>query len=262
MVSAAADPPLSRVALSSFLLALLAGIVLLVVGPGYRLQRWDFRPAFTLMRGAAYGGLVALVLSLLGGVLARRGGPRRGFSLALAGSLLGLLVFGFPWHWGRTAQRVPPIHDITTNTETPPAFVAILPLRAGAPNPAEYGGAEIAAQQRAGYPDIGPLILQTPPQRAFERALTAARDMGWEVVSADATGGRIEATATTFWFGFKDDVVVRVTPVGGGSRIDVRSVSRVGRGDGDQCQTDQSLPQPSCQSRGLLTGVSLRAWRR
>jgi uncharacterized protein (DUF1499 family) len=109
--------------------------------------------------------------------------------------------------------------------------VAILPLRAGAPNPAEYGGAEVAAQQRAGYPDIGPLILQTLPQQAFDRALAAARDMGWEIVATDPTSGRIEATATTFWFGFKDDVVVRVTPVGDGSRIDVRSVSRVGRSD-------------------------------
>jgi uncharacterized protein (DUF1499 family) len=231
MSSAAADRPLSRVALSGFLLALLAGIVLVFIGPGYRLQWWDFRPAFTLMRWAAYGGLVALVLSLLGVVLARPGGPRRGLALALAGALLGLPVCGVPWHWQRTAQRVPPIHDITTDLESPPAFVAILPLRAGAPNPAEYGGAEVAAQQRAGYPDLGPLILQTLPEEAFARALTAAREMGWEIVASDPPTGRIEATARTWWFGFQDDVVVRVRPVGGGSRIDVRSVSRVGRGD-------------------------------
>jgi uncharacterized protein (DUF1499 family) len=231
MFSAATNRPVSRVALSGFLLALLAGIVLLLVGPGYRLQWWDFRPAFTLMQWAAYGGLVALGLSLLGVVLARPGGRRRGFSLALAGSLLGLLVFAVPWQWERTAQRLPLIHDITTDTETPPAFVAVLPLRARAPNPAEYGGAEIAAQQRADYPELGPLLLQIPPRQAFQSALTAARDMGWEIVAADATAGRIEATATTFWFGFKDDVVVRVTPVERGSRIDVRSVSRVGRGD-------------------------------
>jgi uncharacterized protein (DUF1499 family) len=123
------------------------------------------------------------------------------------------------------------IHDITTDTETPPVFVAILPLRAGAPNTAEYGGPEIAAQQRAGYPDLGPLTLPVPTAQAFTRALTVAREMGWEIVASEANEGRIEATATTFWFGFKDDVVIRVTPSGSGSRIDVRSVSRVGRSD-------------------------------
>ena len=123
------------------------------------------------------------------------------------------------------------IHDITTDTETPPAFVAILPLRAGVPNSVEYGGPELAAQQRTGYPDLGPLTLQIPPTQAFTHALTAARAMGWEIAASEATEGRIEATDTTFWFGFKDDVVVRITPAGGGSRIDVRSVSRVGKSD-------------------------------
>lgn len=223
--------PFSRVAIGGFLVALLAGFALLLSGTGSRLQWWEFRFGFTILRWAAYGGLAAAALSLLGVILARPGGPRRGFALAFVGLVIGTVVVGIPWQWWRTAQRVPPIHDITTDTETPLAFVAILPLRAGAPNPAEYGGPEIAAQQRAGYPDLGPLTLQVPPQQAFERALAAARDMGWEIVAAAPADGRIEATATTFWFGFKDDVVVRVTPANGGSRIDVRSVSRVGRGD-------------------------------
>ena len=55
--------------------------------------------------------------------------------------------------------------------------------------------------------------------------------MGWEVVAADPAAGRIEAVATTFWFGFKDDIVVRVAPAGAGSLIDARSKSRVGVGD-------------------------------
>jgi len=231
MLPAANPRPLSRVAIGGFLLALLAGLALLLAGVGYRLRWWEVRPAFTILRGAAYGGLVAAALSLLGVILARPGGPRRGFPLALLGLLIGLVVVGIPWQWWRTAQQVPPIHDITTDTETPPAFVAILPLRAGAPNPAEYGGPEVAAQQRAGYPDLGPLILQAPPPQAFVRALAAAHDMGWEIIANEPAEGRIEATATTFWFGFRDDVVVRVMPAGGGSRIDVRSVSRVGRGD-------------------------------
>ncbi len=218
-------------AITGFLVALLAGLALLLAGTGYRLRWWELRLAFTVLRWAAYGGLVAAALSLLGMLLARPGGHRRGFPFALVGLVIALVVVGVPWQWWRTAQRVPPIHDITTDTETPPLFVAILPLRADAPNPAEYGGPEVAAQQRAGYPDLGPLILQAPPPQSFERALAVARDMGWEIVAAVPTEGRIEATATTFWFGFKDDIVVRITSADGGSHIDVRSVSRVGRSD-------------------------------
>ena len=85
--------------------------------------------------------------------------------------------------------------------------------------------------QRQAYPDIRPIALAAPPAEAFARALDAAKRMGWEIVVADAGTGHIEATATTPWFGFRDDVVVRVTPAAAGSRIDVRSVSRVGKGD-------------------------------
>lgn len=223
--------PLSRVALSGFLLALLAGAALLLAGISNRLHWLDFRPALTLFRWAAYGGAAAAVLSLLGMILARPGSTRRGFPLALIGLVMSLVVVGIPWRWWQKVQRVPFIHDITTDLENPPVFVAVLSLRAGAPNPSVYGGPEIAAQQRKGYPELGPLRLQVPPQQAFERALAAARAMGWEIVANEPAEGRIEATATTFWFGFKDDVVVRVKPTDGGSRIDVRSVSRVGRSD-------------------------------
>jgi uncharacterized protein (DUF1499 family) len=109
--------------------------------------------------------------------------------------------------------------------------VAVLAQRAGAANPAEYGGADVAAQQRTAYPDIRPVTLSDPPARAFERALAAARGEGWEIVAAVPAEGRIEATDTTRWFGFKDDVVVRVKPEGSGSRVDVRSLSRVGKSD-------------------------------
>lgn len=217
--------------MSGFLLALLAGAALLLAGVSNRLQWLDFRSALTLFRWAAYGGAAAALLSLLGLIIARPGSTHRGFPLAVLGLVIGLIVVGIPWQWRQKAQSLPLIHDITTDLENPPAFVAILPLRADAPNPAEYGGPEIAAQQRAGYPDLGPLTLQEPPSQAFSRALAAARAMGWEIVASEPTEGRIEATATTFWFGFKDDVVVRVTPTDGGSRIDVRSVSRVGRSD-------------------------------
>ena len=104
-------------------------------------------------------------------------------------------------------------------------------MRKKTPNGPEYGGEKIAQQQKAGYPDIQPLIVNDPPERAFERALAAARGMDWEIVAAVPAEGRIEATATTRWFRFKDDIIVRVKPEGAGSRIDVRSKSRIGRSD-------------------------------
>jgi uncharacterized protein (DUF1499 family) len=129
------------------------------------------------------------------------------------------------------ARSVPAIHDITTDWENPPAFSAVAPLRRGAPNPVEYGGAAVADQQRKAYPDIQPMLVDASPARTFERALEAAREMGWEIVDANPAQGRIEATATTLWFGFKDDVVIRVSATDSGSRIDLRSLSRVGRSD-------------------------------
>jgi uncharacterized protein (DUF1499 family) len=124
-----------------------------------------------------------------------------------------------------------PIHDITTDTEDPPPFVALLALRRTTFNGAEYGGEKIARLQKAAYPDIQPHDLAEPPARAFERSLAAARAMGWRIVAAVPEEGRIEATATTPLLRFKDDVVIRVTSRGAGSRIDVRSKSRLGRSD-------------------------------
>ena len=107
----------------------------------------------------------------------------------------------------------------------------MLPLRKDATNSADYGGPEIAAQQHAAYSDIQPLILSIPSQQAFSQALQAAEAMGWAIVATNPADGRIEATDTTFWFGFKDDIVVRIQAQGDGSRVDVRSVSRVGKSD-------------------------------
>lgn len=212
-------------------LAVLAALLLLVAGPGARLELWEFRTGFQLMRWALFVGLGAAALSLVLLVLAIGRTRRRGMASLLVALVLGLGVAFVPWSGMRRAQSVPPIHDITTDTARPPQFVAVLPLRASAPNPSGYGGPEIAQAQLAAYPEVQPLRMSVSPAVAFERAERAARGMGWEVVAADAAQGRIEATDTTFWFGFKDDVVVRVAPDTGGARIDVRSVSRVGGSD-------------------------------
>jgi uncharacterized protein (DUF1499 family) len=180
-----------------------------------------------------YAAAAAVVVSLVGIAVTLRHpkGARRGLTLAVLSFLLGTAFVAIPIARIRVGGPKPPIHDISTDTQDPPQFVAVLPLRAGAPNTAVYGGEKIAAQQHHAYPDIQPYEVNLPPAQAFERALAAARKMGWDIVAVDPADGRIEATDTTFWFRFKDDVVVRIRPSGAGSRIDVRSVSRVGVGD-------------------------------
>ena len=210
-------------------LAVIAAVMLLAAGFGTRLALWDFRTGFGMLRWAAFIGLAAAACAVVMLPLPRL---RRGHGVMLTVALLlGVGVAFVPWNNLRLAKTVPPIHDISTDTTNPPAFVAILPLRADAANSADYGGPEIARQQLAAYPDVRPLQMSMAPTQAFDRALQAAQAMGWEIVASDPAAGRIEATATTLWFGFKDDVVIRVQPSDTGSRIDVRSESRVGKSD-------------------------------
>jgi uncharacterized protein (DUF1499 family) len=210
-------------------LALAAAVLLLVAGPGTRFGWWEFGTGFLLMRVAFFGGAAAAALSLV--LLAVPSTRRAAPSVLVAALLIASVVAWVPWNGLQTVRSLPFIHDITTDTEDPPQFVAVLSLRTGAPNPPDYAGEVVAAQQREGYPDIQPVQLPLPTDQAFALALEAAQAQGWEIVAVVPAEGRIEATATTFWFGFKDDVVIRVAAAGDGSRVDIRSKSRVGRSD-------------------------------
>ena len=212
-------------------LAVIAILGLAVSGPGYRLGLWEFKAGISLVKYAAYLSLAAVVVCLLSVALWTMGIFPGGMTPALIGLVISGFVSAWMLKWKHNLDSVPYIHDITTDTGNPPLFEAVLPLRAGAPNPAEYGGSELAKQQTEGYPDLRPGSLSSSPESVFPRALQAAKDMGWEIVASDPKTLRIEATDTTLWFGFKDDVVVRLSPSPTGSRIDVRSVSRVGKSD-------------------------------
>lgn len=211
------------------LLALAAALTIVASGFGTRFGVWDWRAGFTILRWGTYTtfGVMALALVALLVPRLRARGPRAlVVALVLATSAVAVPVVLL-----LQARALPLINDITTDTANPPAFVAILPLRATAPVPAGYAGETAASAQRAAYPEIVPIVVAKAPGVAFDAALAAARSLGWTIVATDAASGRIEATATTSWFGFSDDVVIRVVPAQGGSRIDVRSVSRVGKGD-------------------------------
>lgn len=207
------------------------GLILLAsAGPSYRVGILSLTNAFTLLRWAAYAGVAAVLLGAIAAGLAYRRHLRVQMVVAAPALLAGLVAVGVPFEFQRRARAVPPIHDISTDLENPPTFEAIVPLRADAPNDLERTS-EITELQRHGYPDLAPVTLAAPLDQAFDRALAAAQEAGWQIVTADKSSGRIEATDTTRWFGFKDDVVVRLTPWGAGTRVDMRSVSRIGRSD-------------------------------
>jgi uncharacterized protein (DUF1499 family) len=219
-------PEISKAAAIGYWLGLLGVLVLLIAGPGYKWHLWSLKIGLLFMIPAAlFLGLAAIILSLIG--VFRSQSKSRG----LLGLILGLVAAGLPASNINTAAHSP-IHDVSTDTSNPPQYVAVMPAR----NSVQHGNSttyddKTAKTQREIYPDITPVNLDVPPAQAFDRALAAARGFGWEIVASDPTQGRIEATATTLWFGFKDDVVIRITPQGSGSRVDVRSLSRIGESD-------------------------------
>lgn len=211
-------------------LAIACVLVELAAGPGYRLGWWGLGAGLQAMRWAATVAAAGVVLAFVATALAHRARMRRPRAIFLLATALGLAAVAPPATLWLRLQRLPRIHDISTDTENPPRYVALVPLRQGARNPVDYDPA-VATLQRRGYPDIAPATSSVPAPRAFQRAERVARSMGWEVVAVAPAEGRIEATATSLLFGFKDDIVIRVEPNGAGSRLDLRSLSRVGGSD-------------------------------
>ena len=219
-------------------LALLVGIgalaTLALAGPGYRMGWFGLGTALVpMLTWAAYGGIAAGVLALIALALTWRRGTTGARLAALIALIIGAGSLYVPWQWMQTARAVPAIHDVTTDTITPPGYVEVATLRQElqVPNSLDYLP-EVAAQQRSGYPDVQPAFLAAPPAQVYGQALELVRARGWEVVASDEAARRIEATDTTRWFGFKDDIAIRVSAVPDGtSRVDLRSVSRVGRSD-------------------------------
>ena len=210
--------------------SIIALLMLAASGFGTRFGLWQFRTGFAILKWSAYLGLASALLALIAGTVCLKGKRVAGAVLSLFALLLGMTAFGLPYSWELKAQSYPRIHDISTDLDNPPKFVAVLQLRQG---PVEYGGAAVASLQLKAYPDLKTLVLSVPVQQAFQSALDTAREMGWQIVAQVPGEGRIEATDTTFWFGFKDDIVIRIVPAAAGDRslVDIRSVSRVGVSD-------------------------------
>jgi uncharacterized protein (DUF1499 family) len=216
---------------ATLILACTAALLLVAAGAGSHAGLWHFRTGFAMLKYGAWSGLAAAITGGAALLLPFRHRTRITAILATLAIIIGITSFAIPYTWKQTAARLPKIHDISTDTANPPAFVAILPLRKDAPNPSEYGGATVAANQAQAYPDIKPMLLDLPPEQAFKMALDAAKRLDWKIIATAPVEGRIEASDTTFWFGFTDDIIMRIGPAGAGSRLDIRSVSRVGLSD-------------------------------
>jgi uncharacterized protein (DUF1499 family) len=218
----------------AFWLAVGALLLLAAAPVGWRYGWWHYRSAFAwLMTSSGCLGLAAAALALFAIVL---GGSRIGTGGgAMAGTALivGAILTYVPLHYNRLRSTLPRIHDITTDTEQPPEFAAVLPARAAEhAATAQYEGRAVAMLQSSAYPDIVPLAVAVDTDKTFAAALAVARAMpGWTIVASDPVARRIEASQSSRWFHFTDDIVIRVTAEGPGARVDMRSLSRQGRSD-------------------------------
>jgi uncharacterized protein (DUF1499 family) len=222
-------------------LAILIPLVYIAAPIGFRSGLWDLMTSFGIL--TKYGpnllkitaGIAAIALALSIWLKHRNG-------IAIALMVLAVPIAGIVYNKSLKAQRknIPPIHDISTDTENPPAFTSVILERRGEnSNPVNYigktfGEAEelVSVAQVRAYPEVRTIVLAESPDAVFDKVVTIAQNMGWKLQSQSAATGIVEATDTTFWFRFKDDIVIRIRPSdGGGSLVDVRSISRIGRSD-------------------------------
>ncbi|KPP83248.1 MAG: protein of unknown function DUF1499 [Oceanicaulis sp. HLUCCA04] len=219
-------------------------------GLGSRFGLWDWRFGLGTMTReigpnllfAALGlGVLALIALIATAVFVKeRRASIGGWIAAVCAIVIGAGGLWYAASVSARAGEIPPIHDITTDTSNPPQFTASLITRRGEDaNSVDYAsktdprsGRPLPEVQAEAYPDIQPVTVDATPEAAYGAALGVARELGWTVSTESGQELMFEATATTFWYGFRDDIVVRVTPLtGGGSVVDARSVSRVGVSD-------------------------------
>lgn len=231
-------------------LAAIAGLGLalfaLVAPVGVWTGWWDFRQGFSILRSAQPFVLwitlgcaaITIIILVMGSKRAAAGTAKLAGIAALATVAAGIAWYIPQSYLPGEGADIPPIHDISTDVVDPPQFVEVLALRGDNSNPTVYGTGnpnltpqEHAERQREAYPDVTTRTYDDSATAVFERALTAVDTLGWELVAQDPDEGRIEATDTTFWFRFKDDVVIRIVQTPNGTVVDARSTSRVGMSD-------------------------------
>ncbi len=191
----------------------------------------EMKPALATFFGALSLAGLSILIGFAGFAAIWRNGTR-GMGRILTAFLIDALVLAYPAYLAIQYRRLPPIHDITTDPIDPPRFEQLARLRTGeGANPPTYAGLYSAEQQQSAYPDIEPVTLDVPPQKAFEEALKLVHRRKWTVIDERPPQpprgiGHIEAVARTPIMGFREDVAIRVQPDGEDSRVDIRSSSR------------------------------------
>lgn len=198
----------------------------------FRVQIFGWRIALLL---TAAGLAAVILLGFLGLLILfaklRSGRQQSAGRHCLLATVLSLPVLIGVLLLGMRGAKVPPIHDITTDPIRPPVLSAAASQRGPADNSVVYDAATVAGQQRQAYADIAPLKTAMAPTQAYARALALARELGWRIVVENQAQGVIEAEDRSLIFGFIDDIAIRVTAEGTGSRVDLRSASRAGVSD-------------------------------
>ena len=224
-----ANSKFNRVAKASLVCGLL-GVLFPIVGAlGARIDIWSFMVGAPLVVVGFLLALSAVILGVVAMLRLRQIGGRLVVSAHGAG--LGLLICLYLGGQVLITLPAPLIHNVSTDMEDPPAFTLAPTLRAESSNPLFYESERIGPMQREAYPDVKPLVVAVARDELHRRVKGVLEEMGMTVTRDDPVAGEIEAIATTFWFGFEDDLVVRLRAVEDGTRMDVRSVSREGLGD-------------------------------
>jgi uncharacterized protein (DUF1499 family) len=211
--------------------ALVAAVLLPIGALGTRFGLWTFGTGFMFLAAGVVLAAVGLVTGVAGIIAVNRHRQAADKPAVYLGTLISVLILAVMGLQFYAASSVPPIHNISTNVIDPPQFDRVVALRGEDSNPLEFDAEKIAPLQAQAYPSVQTLESDLAPEDALRRAVQVLEDMGLDIVSVDGDARRVEATDTTFWFGFKDDVVVRVRAGPRGSVVDMRSVSRVGMSD-------------------------------
>jgi uncharacterized protein (DUF1499 family) len=192
----------------------------------------EMKPALATFFGALGCAVLSILVGLLGFVAIWRNGSR-GMARILLAFMISAVVLAYPAYLALQYRRLPAIHDITTDPIDPPRFEALARLRTGdGANTAVYAGLYSAELQQKTWPDIEPLQLEIPVDRAYAITLQLVNRRKWLVIDERPPApprrvGRIEAVARTPIMGFREDVAIRIAPDGAlDSRIDIRSSSR------------------------------------
>ncbi|WP_197919119.1 DUF1499 domain-containing protein [Thiosulfatihalobacter marinus] len=216
------DTSVARLGWGAVLFGLASILLLAASALGYRQDWWPVLRALDVASWGAWAAIAGAALAMAALCLGLARG-RSGGGIAVLGLVLSLPVLIAAGAWQYATLTTPPINDISTDTEDPPVFWFTA-------TPSDYP-AQNAEPQRAAYPDVRPLETPVSADEAFAAALALVEERGWEVLSADPAESQIEAIARSRVFGFEDEVAIRFSETDTGTRIDMRSRSRLGQID-------------------------------